>query len=516
MMRNEQSLNRIWSRKLPWLFVVVSVVIGFLAACTPPRPAHPTALHPVVTLEQFQRQLDRILADSLLLPTNVGIKIVSLKTGRTLYARNADKLFHPASNMKLLTTATALHELGVDYRLKTVVATDSTAELVDSVLHGNLYIKGYGNPQLTLEDLGWLATMVRQQGIRRITGAIVCDASYFDSTRWPAGWMWDDQNSSDFVSVGALVVHNNIVEITLTPGTKPGDTLTYQMFPRTSVLEVVDRGVTVGDSVTEAAVAERDWQWPRNRVVIRGQMRVGQSPEVFEVDVLHPQVFVGDLFRQALARQGVTVTGPVTEGQLPANARQLAVHRSEPLSVIVLHTNKPSHNLSAEMLCKVLGAERFGVPGTWENGLRVIRQYLSTLGIDSTEYEIVDGSGVSRYNLLTPSQMVQLLTGVHADYAIQPEFEASLPIAGVDGTLSNRMKGTPAENNLRAKTGTLSGVSALSGYTETADGELLAFSIMMQHFVLPARQMRAIQDKVGAWISSVAIQYPQKQKTTSR
>ncbi len=492
-----------------YFFIVFALLV--LYACTPPPPVTLQEKHPVVTLEQFQHRLDQLLADSLLQPTNVGIKIVSLTTGQTLYEHNAHKLFHPASNMKLLTTATALHQLGVDYRFKTVIGTDSTAMLTDSVLQGNLYIKGYGNPQLTLENLDWLARQVHQQGIRQVNGNIVCDATYFDSTRWPMGWMWDDQNSSDFVSVGSLVVNNNIVEITLIPGDSEGDTLQYQMNPPTTILEVVNQGVTVTDSVTDAVVAEREWQWPRNRIMIRGQMQVGQPAEVFEVDVLHPQRFVGDLFRQALNREGIKVSGNIQEGEMPASVRILAIHQSEPLSVIVLHTNKPSHNLSAEMLCKTLGAELSGVPGTWEKGLQAIRQYLASVGIDSTAYEIVDGSGVSRYNLLTPAQLVQLLVAVHQDNTIQPEFTASLPIAGVDGTLKQRMKGTPAENNLRAKTGTLSGVSTLSGYTETADREQLAFSIMMQHFLVPARQVRAIQDKIGAWMSSVVIRYPQKQ-----
>ncbi|HFB67686.1 MAG TPA: D-alanyl-D-alanine carboxypeptidase/D-alanyl-D-alanine-endopeptidase, partial [Calditrichae bacterium] len=197
----------------------------------------------------------------------------------------------------------------------------------------------------------------------------------------------------------------------------------------------------------------------------------------------------------------------VQEGILPDNARILVVHHSEPLSVVALHTNKPSNNLSAEMLCKTVGAEVYGVPGTWDKGLSAIRAYLDSLGIDSTTYEIVDGSGVSRYNLVFPHMLVILLRGISSDFEIEPEFTASLPIAGVDGSLQHRMKGTPAEGVLRAKTGTLSGVSALSGYTETADGERLAFSILMQHFVVPARNMRAIQDKIGALISGVRLRY---------
>ncbi len=487
--------------------LVVVTLLSMVLGCAVPKPVQVGHRIPVLTPEQLAARIDAILADSLLTPTNVGIEIVSLKTGRVLYQRNAYKLFHPASNMKMLTTAAALHYLGPDFTLNTVLATDSAATIRDSVLSGDLYLKGYGNPQLDIEDLDRMARELKAAGINRITGNLLCDASYFDSVRWPSGWMWDDQNSLDFVSVRALAVHNNIVEVTVWPGGSAGDTLRYSVFPPTAMLTVTNTGVTVSDSVQEEVVAEREWQWPRNHVVIRGQMKAGDAPETFEVDVLHPHLFVGDLLRQALHRAGIQLEGTVQEGILPDNARILVVHRSEPLSVVALHTNKPSNNLSAEMLCKTVGAEVYGVPGTWDKGLSAIRAYLDSLGIDSTTYEIVDGSGVSRYNLVYPHMLVTLLRGISSDFGIEPEFTASLPIAGVDGSLQHRMKGTPAEGVLRAKTGTLSGVSALSGYTETADGERLAFSILMQHFVVPARNMRAIQDKIGALISGVRLRY---------
>ncbi len=479
------------------------VILG----CAVPKPEVGTRHMVTLTPAQLAAKIDAILADTLLTPTNVGIKIVSLKTGRVLYQRNAYKLFHPASNMKLLTTAAALHYLGPEFTLNTVLATDTTAQIMDSVLIGNVYLKGYGNPQLDIEDLDWMAQELKRVGINRIKGNLVCDASYFDTLRWPAGWMWDDQNSLDFVSVRALAVHNNIVEVTVWPGKQAGDTLQYSVFPPTALLTFSNTGRTVADSVEEEVVAEREWQWPANRVTIRGEMAVGAAPQTFEVDVLHPHLFVGDLFRQALQRAGIDFNGTVREGIAPDSARLLVVHHSEPLSVVALHTNKPSNNLSAEMLCKTVGAEVYGVPGTWNKGLRAIRTYLDSLGIDSTTYEIVDGSGVSRYNLLYPDMLVRLLMGVEKEFEIAPEFEASLPIAGVDGSLQQRMNGTPAEGVLRAKTGTLSGVSALSGYTETADGERLVFSIMMQHYVIPARYIRGIQDKIGALISGVKLKY---------
>ncbi|MFQ5583496.1 MAG: D-alanyl-D-alanine carboxypeptidase/D-alanyl-D-alanine-endopeptidase, partial [Calditrichia bacterium] len=170
--------------------------------------------------------------------------------------------------------------------------------------------------------------------------------------------------------------------------------------------------------------------------------------------------------------------------------------------LIIYRTNKISDNLSAELIMKTLGAEIKGPPGTAKKGLYVIRRFIAETGVDSSSYKLADGSGVSRYNVITPDLIIQLLKAMHKDFRIQAEFKSSLPIAGVDGTLRRRMKDSPAETMLRAKTGTLSGVSALSGYTATADGEIVAFSMIMEHFVMSASKIRKVQDKIGELITS--------------
>ncbi len=469
-------------------------------------------------LARLQAQIDGILQDSVLQQTRVGIQVVEVNSGRVWYQRNARELFHPASNLKLLTTATALARLGADFRFKTQVLADSAA-LRDSVIQGTLYLKGYGNPDLTDDDLRWMVKELQRQGIRRIEGDLVCDASYFDSLYWGKGWMWDDTSSPDFAPISALAVNDNCVTVWVQPGKTPGDSLKVWMEPPTAYMRIENRGVSV-DSTDSVQIrhfkVERKWVTPENTILVQGGMAVGSSPKRYRIEVLNAPLYVGTRFKEIAAELGVTITGTVREGTTPSHTRVLVKHHSPELTQVVYNINKISDNLSAEMLLKTLGAELKGVPGSAEKGTRVVREFLAEIGIDSTRYEMVDGSGVSRYNVVTPELMVKLLRWMYKHFPIQAEYQASLPIAGRDGTLKKRMLGTAAEGKLHAKTGTLRGVSTLSGYTETADGEILAFSIMMEHFVVRAKQIRQVQDRIGALLSNFKVASNKSQIANSK
>lgn len=202
----------------------------------------------------------------------------------------------------------------------------------------------------------------------------------------------------------------------------------------------------------------------------------------------------GTVLKEMLQRAGIVVNGEVSDGTVPLDAVVIATHLSPPLADILKLMNKPSDNAIAELIFKTLGAEVMGEPGTWQKGRQVIGEFLAEIG---AAFRVVDGSGLSRYNLVTTELLVDLLVFVYNDFELMPDYVASLPIAGVDGTLRNRMKGMHAEKVLRAKTGTLSGVSALAGYTVTANGEVLAFSILISHYAGPAAPARRIQDTIG-------------------
>jgi D-alanyl-D-alanine carboxypeptidase/D-alanyl-D-alanine-endopeptidase (penicillin-binding protein 4) len=204
-----------------------------------------------------------------------------------------------------------------------------------------------------------------------------------------------------------------------------------------------------------------------------------------------------------LSYAGIKVNGRTVRGLAPAGTQQLAEHR-QPIMPTLINLNKVSDNLTAELLLKTIGVEKFGRRGSAENGLRALKLFLGASGIDTTAMSVADGSGLSRYNLITPGAVVNLLTAMWNNFKLRNEFISTLPIAGIDGTLENRMRGTPAEGIVHAKTGSLSGVSALSGYAVTLDGEELAFSIMMQPFVVPTRAIREAQDKICVEICSLS------------
>ena len=469
-------------------------------------------------VEKFRRQIDRLLQDAALQQTRAGIKIVSLKTGEVLYERNSHTLFHPASNMKLLTTAAALKYLGPNYRFRTVLFADS-GSIHEATIQGNIYLKGYGNPDLTGAHLQEMIRQLKRKGIRRITGNLICDDTFFDDLYWGKGWMWDDASSWYFAPISALSVNDNCVRVYVAPGEKPGDPLRVEVVPATAYVTVENHGRTIVPEDTQtfrSFKVERKWKSAENTIVVQGGLPPGVGIQEFLIDVVDAPLYAGTLFRELLQQDGIEFTGRVLKGKTPTNALPVVQHRSPPLALVVYNTNKISDNLSAEMLLKTLAAERKGVPGTAEKGLTIIRDYLDRLGVDSSTYEIVDGSGVSRYNLITPDLMVELLTDMYRDFQHRAEFIASLPIAGVDGTLSDRMRGTPAEGVLRAKTGSLSGVSALAGYTISADGEVLAFSILMEHFVGSADRVRAVQDQIGSAMSAFSRKRTQRLPLTDR
>ncbi len=477
----------------------------FLSACATSKKmlAPPSGAQ---SLAELRQRLDRILADPSLTHSWAGVKIVSLRTGETIYEHNAELLAHPASNQKLLTSAAALSLLGPAYVFRTSVACDSAAQ-GDSVLQGNLYLIGRGNPDLTSNDLFGLAQNLAQMGLREIRGNIICDDFYLDDVRWGNGWMWDDDPADYAPRVSALSVNKNTVVVRVKPAESIGKPARVQIDPPTDHVTLINTSVTVKrrsqiDSLSLPPLTiNRKWQQHENTIVVDGAIAQDSSPREETLNVLEPEIYCGRLFRVALQTVGIVVHGGVERGLSPAKTKILAEHSAPILSTLV-NLNKPSDNLSAELLLKTIGVEKFGRPGTATKGIRAMRQFLGSVGVDTNAVYSADGSGASHYNLITPSNLVSLLAAMWKNFAVRNEFAATLPIAGVDGTLRGRMKGTPAEGVLHAKTGTISAVSTLSGYTTTADGEELAFSMMMQHFLGGSRAIHSIQDRIGVELCS--------------
>ena len=419
---------------------------------------------------------------------------MSLDNGEVLYERDAKTLLRPASNLKLLTTAAALEMLGKNYFFKTCLYADTL--ISDSVLHGNIYLKGFGDPDFNSVQLAGLLSALRRRNIMKIEGNIIGDASYFDDQHWGAGWMWDDEPDGFAAYNSALSINRNCVEVTAAPGRSIGDTITVSIEPITQYVSVQNTAITLADTAASTLKISRKYKERLNVITIGGGYPRGAKPEIDRITVWAPEMYFLSLAKEELRREGITFEGKLGLDTIPASALLLSQHLQSIDSVLII-LNKMSDNLSAENLLKILGVNRYGAPGTSEHGIAVVKGYLASLGVDSTSYLMVDGSGVSFYNLLTSELLVRLLAGMYANKNAFDLFYATLPIAGVDGWLSARMKGTPAQHNLRAKTGTLSGASTLTGYVRTADGEMLAFSIMMQNYIGSGDAYRKAQDEIG-------------------
>jgi D-alanyl-D-alanine carboxypeptidase/D-alanyl-D-alanine-endopeptidase (penicillin-binding protein 4) len=451
------------------------------------RPSDPLAA--------LRYDIDQILSDSIFTPTKAGIKVISANSKEVMYERDSKLLMRPASNMKLLTSTTALHVLGKEYRFKTSVYADTTP--IDGVIYGNLYIKGFGNPDLTTNDLDTLVGQVRALGVTHITGGVIADVTFFDDLYWGYGWNWDDEPSAYAAFITPLSINDNCVIVKVSPGLTSGDSVQVAVEPPTSYVSVLNKGRTVVDTVRHRLAVTRLYRERSNTISVEGEMSAGGKPIERQLSVWKPELYTATLFTEALQRNGISLAKAPSLGQVPPSDREIAVHFQRFDSTIV-NMNKVSDNLTAEMLLKTLDAVSNNVPGTSKGGTFVVNQFLSSMGIDTMKYRITDGSGLSYHNLITAEMIVQLLEGMQHQTDVFPLFYESLPIAGVDGTIRNRMKKTPAEGNLRAKTGTISGVSSLSGYVQTLDGERLIFSMSMQNFVYPTRLYQRAQDKIGA------------------
>lgn len=476
-----------------WLFVQSCSSIGYLKK--------PVSTDPVSI---FQEKINRILQDSVLYQAHTGIMIVSLDRDDVLYEKNSHKLFHPASNMKIITTATALKKLGVDFKFKTEVLVD-TPGISDGKIAGNLYLRGGGDPDLTSDDLRKMIQTLKEQGMTEIKGDIICDESYFDELFLGSGWMWDDASCWECAAISALSVNDNCVEVHLQPAPVIGEKPIVTINPVTNYVKIDNQGITV-DSLDTLQLQkfriEREWIHPSNVIHIEGGI-ANHIPKVIQVvDVVEPALYTGTLFSELLTDADIKFSGTIKKGVTTSSAIPVITYWSKPLSLVVYNTNKESDNLSAEFILKTMGAERKNPPGMSRKGIAVINEYLQEIGLDSSRFRLADGSGVSRYNLVSPELLVTILKDMHHDSKVQAEFKSSLPIAALDGTLKNRMKDSPAAGNLRAKTGSLSDVSTLSGYATSMDGENLAFSLMMIHFNVPTSHIRKVQDKIGEAISS--------------
>ena len=412
---------------------------------------------------------------------NWGAMVISLTRGDTLYAENAGEKMLPASTMKLLTSAIAFERFGPDYQFSTDALREGAVG-PDGTLTGNLYLRGDGDPALSGKFLpggasapmNRLADLVISKGIKRVTGNIVGDASGFDDQKIPDGWLSRYLQASYAARVSALSLNDNLVAVAVTP-TSPGQAASVTLEPSTSAIPLVSNVRTVAGGGARLGFRKRG----DGTIEANGSIgtRTGTRKYVYIVE--DPASFTAGAFRNALIAKGVKVDGQATLGKTPAAATKVASLLSPPLASIVAAMNRESINHYAELLFRnaARGPNRDAI-GSAAAGSSVLKNFFaSKVGTDTSSLIFADGSGLSTIDRLTPRAQVQLLGYAHRS-GWGPWFHSSLPVAGDSELLKRRMRNTPAEGNLHAKTGTTNDVIALAGYVTAVNGEVLAFSFL--------------------------------------
>ncbi|MCS6912127.1 MAG: D-alanyl-D-alanine carboxypeptidase/D-alanyl-D-alanine-endopeptidase [Myxococcales bacterium] len=452
---------------------------------TAPMRIDPPPADAVQRVRWLNQRIDAILAASSLGRARMGVAVMDIESGRLLYARNEGELLNPASNVKLVTTAAALALLGPEFRCKTALYIDRDHRTNE---RANLYLRGFGDPTLQAEDLWRLSAELSVRGVRRIGGDIVVDDSYFDDQRIGPGFDQKAEDAPFRAPQGAVSLNLNAVGVRVSPGNAEGDPARVTVEPASAYFVVINEARTTASGRTHITVEASDDKsaaagQERTVIHVRGAIRRGDASQDFWKRVGHPELYAGYTLRELLLRRGIKVGGRVVRGVVPQGAVLLGTHSSPPLGVIVRDINKRSNNFMAEQVLKILGAETGGRPGTWRKGLEAVARFLEGLGIPPDRYQMTNGSGLYDANRFSAGQIVTILRAAYRDFRYAADFAGSLGISGAEGTISHRMSGGLAERYVRAKTGTLLGVSCLSGYAgsplPTAPRGPLAFSILM-------------------------------------
>ncbi len=500
--------------------------------------------------KDLSAQINAILSQPQLARAHWGIHVVELGSGKVLYSLNQDQLFLPASNAKLFTTAAALAFAGPDYRFRTTVEANGKTDH-NGRLDGDLVIVGRGDPNISGRVLPYrlkterlpphtqvleeLADQVAHSGTKIVDGDIVGDDTFYSPQRYPEGWARDDLQWIDGAPVSALTFNDNVVFLNIQPGEHAGDKALALFEPDTHYYELDNRIVTTAPGIARKIGIHRELG--SKTIVLWGSMPVGDAGTKEALAIEDPAEFVAQLFRSLLEQRGITVTGktrarhgdiaqffdqpaPQTlpppgidnpAAATPAQRAPLddaptkdapqvptpgirAEHISLPFLEDVRVINKTSQNLHAELALRLIG-KLAGSGGSLEAGGTLVKQFLLQAGLKDDEFVLLDGSGLSRRDLVTPAGVVQLL----AYAARQPwgaAFEDTLPVSGVDGSLSERFLNTPAAGLIHAKTGTLSHVNALSGYGQTKSGKRFVFSILCNNHKLTSAKVLAAMDSV--------------------
>lgn len=461
-----------------------------------------TPKYSYATVEEIWSEMDDIFSDPAFSNAFWGVVIKSLDTGEFFYKRNANKLFVPASNLKLITTALGLQILGFDYQFKTEFYAKGNID--GSILNGDLIIKGYGDPTIsarfydsTLHVFNMWADSLLEKGIDEIKGNIIGDDNVFDERGLGEGWAWDYESYWYSAPSGALSFNDNCIDISVFP-TISGESADITVVPETNYILLNNKVVTVSDDSSTSIDIYRERG--TNIIYVYGTITESSQELKTYATVHNPTQYTAVVFKDVLESRGIKVKGyaiDYDDVDYIKNGKPkelLFTHYSVTLDEIIKVINKNSQNFFAEQLLKVIGYENANF-GSAKKGLEVLRETLRNLGMNPDNMILVDGSGLSRLNMVTPSQIVTILDQMYRS-DLFPFFYNSLPVAGMNGTLAFRMRKTRAQDNVRAKTGFLGSARSLSGYVHTGDNEPIAFCLIANNYTVPSAMADRLQDYV--------------------
>ncbi len=470
-----------------------------------------SSVHQYYTHEETRELIAQKFDDSSFAHAHWGVQIESLTTGEVWYKRNSEKMFMPASNEKIPTTAAALISLGPEYKFRTQFYY--SGEIVDSVLIGDLVVVGNGDPTFYtrfFEDsrvpFFSLADTLLQMGIREIDGDIIGDDNAFDDRRYGYGWSVHGLDSWYSAECGALQFNENYIDLKIIAPSNLRDSVQILPNVKSSYFQIINNIDVVDTGRTRLSVNRA---YGTNEIVISGNLHIGTDTLERSPSIFNPTLFYTTVLKETLVENGIVVSGiPLDCDDIDSwniderNIKLLVEHESPKLDEIITILMKKSQNMYAETMVKTMGFEESGI-GSFYEGRKVVEEVLSDFEVEPSTYAYMDGSGLSRYNFISPSQIVKILKGMR-ESEYWEVWKDALPIAGIDGTLKRRMRGSKAEGNVLAKTGTISNVRGLSGYLQTAAGEDIVFSFLVNGHLLSSRDTELITDNV----LSIIAEYP--------
>ncbi len=435
--------------------------------------------------------LDSLFSNDFFKTTIVAIDIYDLTDNKKLYSKNETLLLHPASIQKILSTSAALIFLD-DYKFQTKILCEG--DIMDSVCNGNLFIVGGCDPLFSLWDLDSLVYIIKKIGIKKVNGNLLADISMTDSLHWGEGWMWDDNPSPHAAFISPLSINKNIFNVIFRPSNIESP-LVIETIPKTSYFEINNTSLTT-ENTDSNFIITKDWINNKDKIIVSGKISIKSAEDTLTFSVANPAKFFLTLFKEKLFDNGIIINGSSGFNTAPENATHIFTLERE-LDSVIVYTNKMSYNLGAELILHVLAFKYFGKPASARNGIKLIDSLITLAGFNPKNFKMVDGSGLSFYNLVSAELITAILKYLYYEKEkLFIKLYNSFPISGYDGTLKKRMHNSSAFRKVRAKTGTLSGISNLAGYMFNHQNHLIAFCILMQNFTTSAKTARDFQDKI--------------------